>query len=103
MAHEIKNPLVSIQTFVELLAEHAADLEFTEHFRIIVSRDIRAIDGITEKLVSFASDISYRFAHGDVQTVLQRLRASLTAEQTMHTSAMPAPNGSVAVFEDTAA
>jgi nitrogen-specific signal transduction histidine kinase len=103
MAHEIKNPLVSIQTFVELLADHADDPEFKEHFRTIVSRDVRAIDGITEKLVSFASEISYRFEYGDVQIVLQHLRESLATEQTAQTPSAPAPNVTEAAPKATAA
>jgi nitrogen-specific signal transduction histidine kinase len=81
MAHEIKNPLVSIQTFIELLGEHNDDPEFRDQFRAIVRRDVRTIDGITEKLVSFASKIVYRFEYGDIQALLQRLVSVLSAEQ----------------------
>ena len=81
MAHEIKNPLVSIQTFVDLLAEHDHDPEFTEQFRQVVRRDVRAIDGMTEKLVSFVSKIAYRFEYQTIQTVLQDFVASLAAER----------------------
>jgi nitrogen fixation/metabolism regulation signal transduction histidine kinase len=96
MAHEIKNPLVSIQTFVELLAEHYNDPEFKDYFRAVVSRDVRAINGITEKLVSFASKISYRFELGDVQAALQRLVTSLVSEHPLATTAPHAPQGTAA-------
>ena len=69
MAHEIKNPLVSIQTFAELLADHYDDPEFRDNFRTVVSHDVQAVDSITEKLVSFASKIDYHFASVDVPTL----------------------------------
>lgn len=81
MAHEIKNPLVSIQTFVELLTDHADDAEFKDEFRRIVSRDVRAINGITEKLVSFASKIAYQFAYQDLPSVLQQFVGALKTER----------------------
>jgi nitrogen-specific signal transduction histidine kinase/DNA-binding NarL/FixJ family response regulator len=77
MAHEIKNPLVSIQTFVELLADHYDDPEFRDHFRTIVSRDVYAVDSITEKLVSFASKISYHFEYVDVSQTLRQFATTL--------------------------
>jgi nitrogen fixation/metabolism regulation signal transduction histidine kinase len=80
MAHEVKNPLVSIQTFVDLLAEHDHDPEFTEQFRQVVRRDVRAIDEMTEKLVSFAGKMTYRFEYQHMSAVLQDFAASLTAE-----------------------
>ena len=82
MAHEIKNPLVSIQTFVELLADHYDDPEFRDHFRAIVSHDVYAVDSITEKLVSFASKISYRFEYVDVSKTLRQLAPALAPTPT---------------------
>lgn len=81
MAHEIKNPLVSIQTFAELLGENFDDPEFRQYFGQVVHQDIHTINAITEKLVSFASQISYRFEHGDVNTVLSSCVAALPVQQ----------------------
>lgn len=80
MAHEIKNPLVSIQTFAELLNDHYDDPEFRDHFRRVVSNDIQTIDGITEKLVGFASDIHYRFEYDNLNRLLDQLVAAHVAE-----------------------
>ncbi len=77
MAHEIKNPLVSIRTFVELLDEHYADEDYREQFSTIVSQDIHTINVITEKLVSFASNISYNFEYGCINNILQILEMTL--------------------------
>lgn len=86
MAHEIKNPLVSIQTFAELLDEHFDDAEFRRHFCQVVRQDVHTINTITEKLVSFASQISYRFEYGDVNEAMRSCVASLPAQQSLTTS-----------------
>jgi two-component system sensor histidine kinase AtoS len=89
MAHEIKNPLVSIQTFAELLNDHYDDPEFRNHFRRVVNNDIQTIDGITEKLVGFASDIHYQFEYDDLNRLLEQL---VTAHAT-ESKATPNSNG----------
>lgn len=73
MAHEIKNPLVSIQTFVELVADHYEDADFRQHFATVVRQDINTINVITEKLVGFAGQISYHFEHGYVNDILHAI------------------------------
>ncbi len=90
MAHEIKNPLVSIQTFAELLNDHYDDPEFRNHFRRVVNNDIQTIDGITEKLVSFASEIAYQFEYDDLNKLLHRLVATRASERK---AAHPTTNG----------
>src|SRR6266511_2770753 len=72
MAHEIKNPLVSIKTFVELLEYQYDDPELRNQFFNIVKHDVQTIDNITEKLFSFASKRSYRFEYGDINSSIYR-------------------------------
>jgi nitrogen-specific signal transduction histidine kinase len=72
MAHEIKNPLVSIKTFVELLEYQYDDPELREQFFNIVKHDIQNLNGSTEKLFSFASKQSYRFEYGDLNSSIYR-------------------------------
>lgn len=55
MAHEIKNPLVSIQTFAQLLPERFDDPAFRDTFSSLIVREVRRIDGIVERLLSFAA------------------------------------------------
>ncbi len=90
MAHEIKNPLVSIQTFAELLDDNYDDPEFRNHFRRVVSNDIQTIDGITEKLVGFASDIIYQFEFGDLNRLIDNLVATHVSDRK---AAHPNANG----------
>ncbi len=51
MAHEIKNALVAVKTFVELLLEKNPDAELGE----IVSRELKRIDALLSEMLSFRS------------------------------------------------
>jgi len=53
LVHRIKNPLVSIKTFNQLLRDRFSDQEFREQFYRIVSEDIEKIDGILNGLLSY--------------------------------------------------
>jgi nitrogen-specific signal transduction histidine kinase len=101
MAHEIKNPLVSIQTFVELLDDQYNDPEFRDYFRDVVSRDVRTVDSITEKLVSFASKISYHFTNDDINKALHRLVEALTREPATVTTSTYSHDGSETTHDPT--
>jgi DNA-binding NtrC family response regulator len=50
VAHEVRNPLVSIRTFSELLHDHYADAEFRTRFGALVAADIRRIEDVVERL-----------------------------------------------------
>ena len=50
VAHEVRNPLVSIRTFSELLDEHYADAEFRSRFGRLVGEDVRRIEEVVERL-----------------------------------------------------
>jgi len=53
LVHRIKNPLVSIKTFTQLLREKFNDGEFREHFYKIVTEDIEKIDTVMDGLVRY--------------------------------------------------
>lgn len=55
IAHEIKNPLVAIKTFAELLPERFSDTDFREDFSKVVGTEIDRIDGLVERLRSLAA------------------------------------------------
>ena len=44
MAHEIKNPLVTIKTFTQLLPERYDDDDFRDTFRVLVGDEVKRID-----------------------------------------------------------
>jgi nitrogen-specific signal transduction histidine kinase len=53
LVHRIKNPLVSIKTFTQLLREKFHDEEFREYFYRIVSEDIDKIDSLLNGLLNY--------------------------------------------------
>ena len=54
MAHEIKNPLVSIKTFAELLPYKYDDSEFRNNFSQIVKQEIERINKLIMELLNFS-------------------------------------------------
>ena len=81
MAHEIKNPLVSIKTFIELLEYQYDDPELRERFFHIVKYDVQNLDGIAEKLLNFASKRSYRFEYGDMNSAIYRSTSAIISNK----------------------
>ncbi|HUG12309.1 MAG TPA: ATP-binding protein [Opitutaceae bacterium] len=56
LAHEIRNPMVSIRTFSDLIAEHHGDPDFMKEFGSVVRRDIARIGTIVENISAFAEN-----------------------------------------------
>ncbi|HIE04552.1 MAG TPA: PAS domain-containing protein [Candidatus Latescibacteria bacterium] len=83
IAHEVKNPLVSVQTFVELLPERYDDPEFREKFQDVMTREVRRLNDLVEKLVALTEGVSYKFCRGDITPVLEGLVKELK-EKTDH-------------------
>lgn len=54
MAHEIKNPLVALKTFAQLLPERYEDAEFRTSFSRLAQQEIERIDGIVNQLLEFS-------------------------------------------------
>ena len=81
MAHEIKNPLVSIKTFVELLEYQYDDPELRDQFFHIVKYDVQSLDRITEKLFNFANKRSYRFEYGDINSSIYRSTSGIISNR----------------------
>ncbi len=54
MAHEIKNPLVSIKTFTDLLPHRYEDPDFRETFSKLIGQEVERIDGIVNQLLGFS-------------------------------------------------
>jgi len=58
IVHNIKNPLVAIKTFTQLLPENYEDLEFRNEFFKLVNKDIKRID-------NYLSDITFHIHLSD--------------------------------------
>ncbi len=66
LAHEIKNGLVSINVFIELLLQKGDDLEMTE----VVRRELKRIDMLVTQMLRFASPKPKLFASIHVHELL---------------------------------
>ena len=73
IAHEVKNPLVSIQTFVELLPERYEDPEFREQFQAVMGQEVQRLNGLVEKLVALTEGGPYEFHTGDIRPILEEV------------------------------
>jgi signal transduction histidine kinase len=54
LAHELKNPMVTIKTFAHLLGERFDDAAFRVRFQETVSSDIQRMDDVLEALLDFS-------------------------------------------------
>jgi two-component system sensor histidine kinase AtoS len=72
MAHEIKNPLVALRTFTQLLPERYNDAEFRETFSRLVGEEIMRIDSIVNRLLSFSKPPRPAMRDIRLQAVLDR-------------------------------
>lgn len=71
LAHEIRNPLVTIKTFVQLLPKHHADPVFREKFFGLIGDEVTRIDHLTEQLLDLASPRAYHPLDLELHPVLR--------------------------------
>ncbi|HEU5323356.1 MAG TPA: histidine kinase dimerization/phospho-acceptor domain-containing protein, partial [Methylomirabilota bacterium] len=77
IADEIKNPLVSINTFIELIGERYDDPDFRRHFSSVVRRDVRRLVEVLEKLAGLVTEGELNFTTVDAHKVVTQLADSL--------------------------
>jgi signal transduction histidine kinase len=70
LAHEIRNPLVSIKTFVQLLPTHHHDPAFREKFFKLIGDEVGRIDQLTEQLLDLSSPRAYAAEPVDLHPLL---------------------------------
>ena len=70
MAHEIKNPLVTLKTFSQLLPERYQDTDFRETFTNLVGKEVNRIDSIVNQLLKFGKPADAELRPADIQDVL---------------------------------
>ena len=80
VAHEIKNPLVAIKTFAELLPERFADADFRDDFSKIVIREIDRIDGLVDRLRGLATTRGQSLSHLDLRIPIEETLALLRVQ-----------------------
>ncbi len=70
LTDEIKNPLVSIYTFLELLPHRYEDPEFRETFLAVVGKDTQRLISLVDKLITLAGDRDYKVDFCDFRQLL---------------------------------
>jgi signal transduction histidine kinase len=70
MAHEIKNPLVSLKTFVQLLPERYDDPEFRATFIPLLGAEVSRIDAVVSQLLGFARPVKAQLAPTPVHAAI---------------------------------
>src|SRR6266404_3048750 len=72
MSHEIRNPLVAIKTFAQLLPERFDDADFRKDFNEIVVREIDRLDKIITQINNFAHPPELVFKPIDVRKPMKK-------------------------------
>ncbi len=71
IAHEVRTPLTSIQTYTQILSEkYKGDEEMNNFFATTVIQSIHKLDTMIDKLVIFSSKSDYNFNKEDANLVL---------------------------------
>jgi nitrogen-specific signal transduction histidine kinase len=82
MSHEIRNPLVAIKTFAQLLPERYDDSEFRAEFSSLVSQEVDRLNGIIDQINDYAHPAPLHLAPLDITATLEETLSSLfTPEQ----------------------
>lgn len=71
LSHEVRNPLVAISTFAQLLPTRYNDPEFRGQFSTLVSEEIARLNGLVDQISSFANRPSSSVARVDVDSVIE--------------------------------
>lgn len=72
MAHEIRNPLSAIKTYVALLPAKIGKPDFLEKFQRTVPREINRLNALIEELLELSRLPKYNFKQMDVRVLLQQ-------------------------------
>ncbi len=70
MAHEIRNPLSAIKTYVSLLPRKIESPDFLEKFQRTVPREINRLNTLIEELLELSRPPKYNFQYTDIGMLL---------------------------------
>jgi signal transduction histidine kinase len=80
LAHEIRNPLVAIKTFTQLLPERLEDEEFRTHFLNIASSEVDRISSLITELLDFARPSDPKLEFEDINHILEGMLLLVSTE-----------------------
>jgi len=70
-AHEVRNPLTSIKTFIQLAPERKDDPEFIGHFGTVVAEDVARIERLIQEILDYARYMEPKFMEEDINDVVE--------------------------------
>lgn len=71
LTHEIKNPMVAIQTFAQLLPEKYHDTAFRDFFSKTVKQEVKRLNELVDQLIAFSSQLLYQYELYDVKEIME--------------------------------
>lgn len=71
MAHEIKNPLVCLKTFVQLLPSQYDDPDFRNTFMPLLGSEVERINTIVSQLLNFSRPVKPTLVPSSLHTILE--------------------------------
>ena len=80
LAHELKNPMVTIKTFAQLLGDRYQDENFRTRFQEIVGNDIERMDDLLEVMIEFAEFARPRLSRVALAEKLREILAEIQGE-----------------------
>jgi len=84
IAHEIKNPLTPIKTFIQLLPRKFNDPNFRDKFNAIVPQEIERLDHVLQELVNFSRPAEGKLHSVDVQKIVNEILLLMKSELSKH-------------------
>ncbi len=80
LAHEIRNPLVSIKTFTQLLPERMDDEEFRNYFLTVASGEIDRLTTLINELLGFAKPSEPNLKGENVNSIIDKMEFLISTE-----------------------
>jgi DNA-binding NtrC family response regulator len=80
LAHELKNPMVTIKTFAQLLEDRYQDENFRARFQDVVGGDIERMDDLLEVMIEFAAFSQPRLTNVPLEAKLRAVLGDASGE-----------------------
>jgi nitrogen-specific signal transduction histidine kinase len=101
IAHEVRNPLTSIQTYIQLMKDKHADEDLDKFYISTVSQSINRLDSLIDKLVTFSSTQEYNFEKTDMNGFMEDAEGLIQSQiPDTHTFSMQAADKVIFINAD---
>ncbi|MBN1383680.1 MAG: GAF domain-containing protein [Elusimicrobia bacterium] len=73
IAHEIKNPLVSVKTFTQLVPRKFGNPDFLNKFNNVVPQELERLENVLEELLSFGRNVKTNLHSIKIENIIDNL------------------------------